>query len=955
MEPFEYNASPARVIFGTGTIKNIPDEIIRLGVTAPLLLSTPRQAKLVDDVKNMLQGKVAGAFNDAVMHIPTHITEKALAYAQEQDADSIISIGGGSVIGLGKAISFRTGLPHICIPTTYSGSEMTPILGETVNGVKNTKTDPKILPGTVIYDVDLTMSLPASLSATSGVNAIAHAVEALYARNGNPIVKLLAREGIKSLSTALPEIVANPHSEAARSAALYGAWLCGLCLGSVGMALHHKLCHALGGSFNLPHAETHTAVLPHAIAYNSPNIPDTMATLAEVLPGSEGDAIRGLNVLLAKLQVKRGAKEFGMKEEDIDQAAEIAVRNAYWNPREVQKKPIRELIRREQGNAKNKYIKEGKLAAAGEMAEDLKAAPVLSTPDSRILDETEPTANNRSIGQNLSDEEFRITYDIERTIREIKQGKWQRIALQFPDDMLPDAPRVFQLLSRGLNPQTAGNNSGTTKHTTNGHDGDDKGVEEVVDSINKELNLDEKADCPAPKLYILADTSYGTCCVDEVAAEHVDADVVVHYGRSCLSPTARLPVVYIFTCRPLDHDAVVRAFEESYPNREERITIVADVTYAAHVDAIASILTKRKGYTNVFATQVVHNPSSPIPNRTIPPSVESDNESLHEWQLFHISDPPTSLLLTLSSRVAAIRIFPTDQGTSSGPASGSKALLTSTTTSLRRRYAILTRLNTEPIFGILVNTLSVKNYLHIVQHVQKLIAAAGKKSYLFVVGKLNVAKIANFSEIGGWVIIGCWESSLVDSRDFWRPVITPYELELALQSDNERVWTGAWSSDYQSLLNSEISASTTNADIETETAAADQGEGEGEDEAFSEPESAPPDFDLRTGRYVSTSNTRPMQALPHAADSGPSNEQVASGSKSLAKRFNTDVATIGGVVSPGAEFLKSNRSWKGLGSDFVVEYEEDSSQDGGPKGSAVVEGLAGIARGYRIGDNQERR
>ncbi|KAM5465577.1 Diphthamide biosynthesis protein 2 [Microsporum audouinii] len=593
------------------------------------------------------------------------------------------------------------------------------------------------------------------------------------------------------------------------------------------------------------------------------------------------------------------------------------------------------------------------------MAEELKVAPVLSTPDTRILEETEPTASSQPIGQNLSDEEFRITYDIERTIREIKEGKWQRIALQFPDDMLPDAPRVFQLLSRGLDAHKEGTNGNRTQHTTNGHDRDDKDKEDVADAINRDLNFDEKTESPAPRLYILADTSYGTCCVDEVAAEHVDADVVVHYGRSCLSPTARLPVIYIFTCRPLDHDAVIQAFEESYPNHDEKIVVAADVTYAAHVGAIASILMQKKGYTNVFATQVVHNPSSPIPNRTIPRSVEAGQEPLNEWQLFHVSDPPTSLLLTLSSRVAAIRIYPTDTGASQ-PGSGSKALLASTAISLRRRYAILTSLNTTPIFGILVNTLSVKNYLHIVQHVQKLITAAGKKSYLFVVGKLNVAKVANFSEIGGWVIIGCWESSLVDSRDFWRPVITPYELELALQSDNERVWTGAWSSDYQSLLESEsrvvASQKTDNpssSPMKAETEAETNAEG---DDAFSEPESAPPDFDLRTGRYVSTSNTRPMQASsgPVSA-SNSAHEQAAGGSKSLAKRFNSDVATIGGVVSPGAEFLKSSRSWRGLGSDFVVEYEEDTGQDSGLKGSAVVEGLSGIARGYRIGDNQERR
>ncbi|EAS29251.3 maleylacetate reductase [Coccidioides immitis RS] len=346
MDAFEYNANPARVIFGFGTIKQLPDEIARLNLSSPLLLSTPQQVQQADDLKDLLKGNVAGVFTEATMHTPTHVTEKALEYAKAQNADSVISIGGGSTIGLGKAISIRTGLPHICIPTTYAGSEMTPILGETADGVKKTRSDPKILPGTVIYDVDFTMSLPVGMSATSGVNAIAHAVEALYARNGNPIIRLLALEGVRSLATALPEIVKNPSSRDARSLALYGAWLCGTCLGSVGMSIHHKLCHTLGGSFDLPHAETHTAVLPHAISYNAPSIPEAMKALADALPESNGDAIRGLNVLLTKLQVKRALKDFGMKEEDIDKGADIAVSNPYWNPREIQREPIRELIRR---------------------------------------------------------------------------------------------------------------------------------------------------------------------------------------------------------------------------------------------------------------------------------------------------------------------------------------------------------------------------------------------------------------------------------------------------------------------------------------------------------------------------------------------------------------------------------------------------------------------------------
>lgn len=175
MDSFVYNANPGRVVFGSGTLKQLPEEVSRLNLAAPLLLSTPQQVNQAEQLKPILNGKIAGIFTEATMHTPTDVTEKALQYAKEIKADAVVSIGGGSTIGLGKAISIRTGLPHICIPTTYAGSEMTPILGETADGVKKTRSDPKILPGTVIYDVDLTMTLPAAMSATSGVNAIAHA------------------------------------------------------------------------------------------------------------------------------------------------------------------------------------------------------------------------------------------------------------------------------------------------------------------------------------------------------------------------------------------------------------------------------------------------------------------------------------------------------------------------------------------------------------------------------------------------------------------------------------------------------------------------------------------------------------------------------------------------------------------------------------------------------------
>jgi len=346
MESFIYTASPGRVIFGAGTLSKLPEELEREGRQATLILSTSFQAAEAERVRDLIGSRAVGVFTEAAMHTPADITERALAVAQNLKADSIVSVGGGSTIGLGKAISIRTGLLHICIPTTYAGSEMTPILGETVNGRKTTRRDPKILPAIVIYDVNLTTTLPQGLSATSGVNAIAHAVEALYAPDTNPIIKLLAKEGVRALAASLLVIVKDGSDLDARSKALYGAWLCGLCLGSTAMSLHHKLCHTVGGSFDLPHAETHTILLPHTIAYNSPAVPGAMRDLAEVLPESGGDAIEGLNRLLNQLGVERALKTFGMKEEDVEKAAAIAMENRYYNPREVDQEKLRELIRR---------------------------------------------------------------------------------------------------------------------------------------------------------------------------------------------------------------------------------------------------------------------------------------------------------------------------------------------------------------------------------------------------------------------------------------------------------------------------------------------------------------------------------------------------------------------------------------------------------------------------------
>jgi maleylacetate reductase len=290
----------------------------------------------------MMGAQAVGIFDRAVMHVPIETAREARVMARQVGADCAIAIGGGSTIGLGKAIALEAGLPILAIPTTYAGSEMTPIYGITESGLKRTGRDARVLPKTVIYDPELTLSLPAALSVTSGINAIAHAAEGLYAQDANPIMSLLAEEGIGALAQALPGIVADPHDMEARSKALYGAWLCGAVLGNVGMSLHHKLCHTLGGSYNLPHAQTHTIVLPHALAYNASAAPDAMARIARAL--GTADAARGMYELARSLGAPVALKDIGMPEAELGRCAAIASRNAYWNPRPIEEGAIRNLL-----------------------------------------------------------------------------------------------------------------------------------------------------------------------------------------------------------------------------------------------------------------------------------------------------------------------------------------------------------------------------------------------------------------------------------------------------------------------------------------------------------------------------------------------------------------------------------------------------------------------------------
>ena len=342
MKSFVYTGLPARVVFGAGTLEHLEREIEMLGSSRALVLCTPQQRDQAQVVADRLKTRCVGIFDRAVMHVPIETAREAREQARALKADCAVAVGGGSTTGLGKAIALESSLPILAIPTTYAGSEMTPIYGLTEGGMKKTGRDARVLPRTVIYDVNLTLSLPPALSATSGMNAIAHAVEALYAQDANPIMSLLAQEGIRALSSGLPGVVKNPQDIEARSQCLYGAWLCGAVLGSVGMALHHKLCHTLGGTFNLPHAETHTVVLPHAVAYNRAAAPDAMRAAARAI-GAD-DAAQGLYALARSLGAPLALKDIGMREADLDRAAQLATESPYYNPRPVEYGAIRQLL-----------------------------------------------------------------------------------------------------------------------------------------------------------------------------------------------------------------------------------------------------------------------------------------------------------------------------------------------------------------------------------------------------------------------------------------------------------------------------------------------------------------------------------------------------------------------------------------------------------------------------------
>ena len=340
--PFVFPGLATRVVFGHGTLANVPVEVARLGHSRALVLSTPQQEPQAQALADALGAKAAGVFARATMHTPVEVTETALAAYKALGADCVVSLGGGSTTGLGKAIATRTGADQVVVPTTYAGSEMTDILGETTGGEKSTRRDVSVRPEVVVYDVDLTLTLPIGLTVTSALNAIAHAMEGLYAPDRHPITEALSRDAMVAFARALPALVQNPIDATARADALYAAWGCSTTLGHVTMALHHKLAHVLGGSFGLPHAETHAVLLPHTTAYNEPAVANLLAPIKDAF--GKASAAAGLWHFAKDCGAPLRLADLGMTEADLDRAAEIAARNPYANPRPVNRDGIRHLL-----------------------------------------------------------------------------------------------------------------------------------------------------------------------------------------------------------------------------------------------------------------------------------------------------------------------------------------------------------------------------------------------------------------------------------------------------------------------------------------------------------------------------------------------------------------------------------------------------------------------------------
>jgi maleylacetate reductase len=344
LRAFTYEALPGRVVFGAGASRDrLADEVGRLDAERVLLVATDQEEELAEELVSPLGERLAGRFTGVRPHVPVEVAERARDAAREARADCLLSVGGGSTTGTAKAVALETELPIVAVPTTYAGSEMTPVYGLTSMQRKRTGKSLKVLPKVVIYDPELTFSLPDFITGPSAMNAMAHCVEAFYAPGASPIASLMAEEGIRALASGVPAAVSRPEDLEGRTQTLYGAYLAGAAFAAAGGGIHHKICHVLGGAYDLPHAETHTVILPQAVAFNEAAIPEVMQRVARAL--GAGEAASGLYDLVRRIGAPTALKDVGMKEKNLDEAVTLVLQEAPRdNPRPVDEAGIRALL-----------------------------------------------------------------------------------------------------------------------------------------------------------------------------------------------------------------------------------------------------------------------------------------------------------------------------------------------------------------------------------------------------------------------------------------------------------------------------------------------------------------------------------------------------------------------------------------------------------------------------------
>ena len=347
MEPFEFVGLPSRVIFGTGKITALTEEIVALGAKRALFVCSPGRVAEVEGLMKNVGALAAGLCDQALPFTPFEAAEEGRQAARDCQADCLVSYGGGNAVGFAKAIALELGIPIIAIPTTLSGSETTSLQGIIKDGKRVQNASPRMMARTLIYDSDLTSGLPLSVMIPSGGNSMAHAVGALVTDKGNPMSRLFAREGLGVMARALQCIAGNSDDADARGQAFYGAWLNAntLTLAPGGVNVHHKLCHTIGGGLGLPHANVHTIILPHSTAYNRDAVPEAMSAISDALGDQTGDAPGALFDLIETVGAPTALRDVGMAEESIETVADqVATDSYYSNPRPIERAGILALI-----------------------------------------------------------------------------------------------------------------------------------------------------------------------------------------------------------------------------------------------------------------------------------------------------------------------------------------------------------------------------------------------------------------------------------------------------------------------------------------------------------------------------------------------------------------------------------------------------------------------------------